>query len=191
MQCLGLAKPPEENAGDKYKVDGVPEQANMGGAAAAAGGGGMLGMMSGMLANPPPEMMSMFSSGQAPPAPDPAGSRSVFGSKAAMVAPADVIMFSGCQDDQTSADVHNVTPLFLHHLPIDGVSWHCGERGPDCSQVASFGLPPDSGPGGAGGACTNAMMLALSKNPSPTWIELLEDMRVILEEKKFTQVPKH
>ena len=122
MQCLGLAKPPEENAGDKYKVDGVPEQENMGGAAAAAGGGGMMGkMMSGMLANP--ELMSMFSSGQAPPAPDPAGSRSVFGSKAAMVAPADVIMFSGCQDDQTSADVHNVTPLLAQPLPGDGVSW--------------------------------------------------------------------
>ena len=106
MQCLGLAKPPEENAGDKYKVGAVPDQETMGGAAGAAGAGGMMGMMTGMLANP--ELMAMFGSGQAPPAPDPAGSRSVFGSKAAMVAPADVIMFSGCKDDQTSADVHNV-----------------------------------------------------------------------------------
>mmetsp|Transcript_69735 Transcript_69735/g.159928 ORF Transcript_69735/g.159928 Transcript_69735/m.159928 type:complete len:366 (-) Transcript_69735:155-1252(-) len=123
--------------------------------------GMMGGMMSGMLANP--ELMAMFSSGEAPPAPDPNGSRAAFGSTAAQVIPADVIMFSGCKDDQTSADVHN---------------------------VASFGLPPDAGPGGAGGACTNAMMLALSQNASPTWIELLESMRVILEEKKFTQVPQ-
>jgi len=59
-----------------------------------------------------------------------------------------------------------------------------------CRQVASFGLPPDAGPGGAGGACTNAMMLALNQNPNPTWIELLQQMREILEEKSFEQVPQ-
>ena len=64
------------------------------------------------------------------------------------------------RDEQTSADVHD---------------------------VSSFGLPPDCGPGGAGGACTNAMMLALTENPNPTWTELLERMRQILKEKRFTQ----
>lgn len=92
-----------------------------------------------------------------------------------------------CRDEQTSADVSN---------------------------TASFGLPPDAGPGGAGGACTNAMMLSLSKffasafvracscrfslfvcvgaakNPSPTWIELLDDMRGVLAQKGFTQIPQ-
>ena len=70
---------------------------------------------------------------------------------------------AGCRDEQTSADVHD---------------------------VSSFGLPPDCGPGGAGGACTNAMMLALTENPNPTWTDLLERMRQILKEKRFTQVPQ-
>eukprot|EP00961_Rhodomonas_salina_P291357 3931935-Rhodomonas_salina.1 len=53
----------------------------------------------------------------------------------------------------------------------------------DVSNTASFGLPADCGPGGAGGACTNAMMLSLTKNAHPTWIALLDDMRDILKEK--------
>ena len=34
------------------------------------------------------------------------------------------------------------------------------------------------------------MMLALTENPNPTWTELLERMREILKEKRFTQVPQ-
>jgi hypothetical protein len=44
--------------------------------------------------------------------------------------------YSGCKDEQTSADVYD---------------------------VSSFGLPKDSGPGGAGGACTSAIIRSLSK----------------------------
>lgn len=74
-------------------------------------------------------------------------------------------MFSGCQDVQTSADVGN---------------------------VASFELPADAGPGGAGGACTNAMLATLLKeeNKDISWVKLLEGMRQILKEKSFTQVPQ-
>ena len=46
--------------------------------------------------------------------------------------------YSGCRDEQTSADVYD---------------------------VSSFGLPKDSGPGGAGGACTSAIIRSLSKYP--------------------------
>jgi hypothetical protein len=78
---------------------------------------------------------------------------------------ADVIMFSGCDDHQTSADVGN---------------------------ASSFGhnLPSGSGPGGAGGACTNALVAACSKKPNIMYIELLDDMRHILRQKRFTQVPQ-
>lgn len=76
---------------------------------------------------------------------------------------ADVIMFSGCADEQTSADVGN---------------------------VASFGLPSGSGPGGAGGACTNSLVAAYNARPNITFIQLLEDMRLTLEQKKYTQVPQ-
>jgi hypothetical protein len=74
---------------------------------------------------------------------------------------AEVIMFSGCADGQTSADVAN---------------------------VSQFGMAP--GPGGAGGACTNAMISVLQQKPQITIIELLEEMRKILERKGFKQVPQ-
>eukprot|EP00959_Pyramimonas_sp_CCMP1952_P098900 2067681-Pyramimonas_sp.AAC.1 len=44
----------------------------------------------------------------------------------------DVFLFSGCKDEQTSADVSFT--------------------------VGAFKLPADAGPGGAGGACTNALL---------------------------------
>lgn len=78
------------------------------------------------------------------------------------VLPSTVIMFSGCQDSQTSADVSN---------------------------VASFELPEDAGPGGAGGACTNSMIKALSEEGvNYTWASLLKQMRGILEG-QYTQIP--
>eukprot|EP00667_Euglena_gracilis_P014555 EG_transcript_15081 len=86
-----------------------------------------------------------------------------FAEKAAQAIPADVRMISGCQDAQTSADVQN---------------------------IAVFGLPPDAGPGGAGGACTNAFLSAIHADPNPTWIDLLKAMRGILAQKGFKQVPE-
>eukprot|EP01012_Entosiphon_sulcatum_P043363 TRINITY_DN5765_c0_g3_i1.p1 TRINITY_DN5765_c0_g3~~TRINITY_DN5765_c0_g3_i1.p1 ORF type:complete len:452 (+),score=67.27 TRINITY_DN5765_c0_g3_i1:23-1357(+) len=76
---------------------------------------------------------------------------------------ADVVMFSGCADSQTSADVSN---------------------------VAQFGLPAGSGPGGAGGACTNALAGILARTPRLSYIELLEQMRISLQQKGFKQVPQ-
>lgn len=76
---------------------------------------------------------------------------------------ADVILFSGCSDNQTSADVSN---------------------------TSAFNLPSGSGPGGAGGACTNAIVAAFSARPQITFIQLLEDMRINLEQKGYKQVPQ-
>lgn len=86
-----------------------------------------------------------------------------FSGTAEQILPAEIRMFSGCSDAQTSADVSN---------------------------TAAFSLPADCGPGGAGGACTNAMIASLNNKPDPTWIALLQDMRGILKEKCFTQVPQ-
>ena len=96
-------------------------------------------------------------------APDPLNSREEYRSRVAQIIPAEVRMFSGCKDDQTSADV---------------------------SSSASFSLPADAGPGGAGGACTNSLLEAVNRNPNTTWKDLLADMRVILQTKRFTQVPQ-
>ena len=101
------------------------------------------------------------------PAPNPANDesadREAYVQQCKKAVPADVRMFSGCKDEQTSADVSN---------------------------IASFGLPPASGPSGAGGACTNSMMLALENNPDVTWVQLLDDMRKILKEKGYKQIPE-
>eukprot|EP01068_Selenidium_serpulae_P016049 Selendium_serpulae@DN6261_c4_g1_i13.p1 len=74
----------------------------------------------------------------------------------------EVIMFSGCKDSQTSADVSSTT---------------------------SFNLPTDAGPGGAGGACTNAFLAIMLRTADITYVELLDEMRKMLKEKNFTQLP--
>eukprot|EP01061_Rhynchopus_euleeides_P021411 TRINITY_DN34943_c0_g1_i1.p1 TRINITY_DN34943_c0_g1~~TRINITY_DN34943_c0_g1_i1.p1 ORF type:complete len:376 (+),score=167.63 TRINITY_DN34943_c0_g1_i1:43-1128(+) len=76
--------------------------------------------------------------------------------------PADVYMFSGCMDKQTSADVSN---------------------------VQSFGLPAGSGPGGAGGACTNALLAQAYKPGEATWMQVLNEMVSFLQKKGYSQVP--
>ncbi|CAM9287803.1 unnamed protein product, partial [Laminaria digitata] len=73
---------------------------------------------------------------------------------------ADVRMFSGCDDDQTSADVHD---------------------------VAKFGLPDASG---AGGACTNAVLVNAKDKKPDSWMTLLKGMRGTLKAKKFAQIPQ-
>lgn len=85
----------------------------------------------------------------------------VYAREVAAVMPAVVISVSGCMDSQTSADVSN---------------------------TASFGLPSDAGPGGAGGACTSAMIKALAETSDHTWVSLLKRMREILDG-KYTQIP--
>ena len=80
-------------------------------------------------------------------------------------------MRSGCKDEQTSGDV---------------------------GDVSAFQLPANVGPGGAGGACTNAMMGKFyPHDDDPTkpetdisYAELLLSMRGTLEQKGFTQVPQ-
>jgi len=66
--------------------------------------------------------------------------------------PAEVIMISGCRDDQTSAD-------------------------------ASIAGKPT-------GAMSFALMTFLHKNPNPCLIDLLNGMRDLMIEKKFTQIPQ-
>lgn len=70
-----------------------------------------------------------------------------------------IIMFSGCKDAQTSADVGN---------------------------VSSFG----SGGSGAGGACTNAFVLAMNQAQGSTVIQILSTMQTVLRQKGYAQVPQ-
>ena len=76
----------------------------------------------------------------------------------------DVIMFSGCKDSQTSADVSNTN---------------------------SFDVPADpNDPGSAGGACTNSLAEILCKYPTLRYTQLLKLMRENLERRGFTQIPQ-
>ncbi|CAM9316885.1 unnamed protein product [Ectocarpus sp. 6 AP-2014] len=83
-----------------------------------------------------------------------------YAKKVAEAIKADVRMFSGCMDSQTSADVKD---------------------------VSKFGLPDADG---AGGACTNAMLLTLSDEHSDSWLGLLKGMQSVLKTKRFSQVPQ-
>ena len=77
---------------------------------------------------------------------------------------AEVIMFSGCADDQTSADVGN---------------------------VASFGNATGGyRVGSAGGACTNALTQVLTKTAGLSYMALFKEMRRVLKERRYTQVPQ-
>mmetsp|Transcript_31115 Transcript_31115/g.87214 ORF Transcript_31115/g.87214 Transcript_31115/m.87214 type:complete len:386 (-) Transcript_31115:44-1201(-) len=89
--------------------------------------------------------------------------RATYAQQSQQAVPADVRMFSGCKDEQTSADVSNID---------------------------SFGLPETNGPAGAAGACTTSMMLALEHNPDLTWVQLLDEMRKILKTKGYSQIPE-
>ena len=84
-----------------------------------------------------------------------------FQTRAIEAVPGDVKMISGCRDDQTSADVHD---------------------------VSQFGLP--ASPPGAGGACTNSLLKAIKDSSDPCWMGILKQTRSILKEKRFTQVPQ-
>lgn len=80
--------------------------------------------------------------------------------------PAEVRMFSGCRDEQTSADVSN---------------------------VATFQLPDPAGR--AGGACTSAMLKVLYDDHKKVEEDLsfeavLMKMREILSHGKYTQIPQ-
>jgi len=77
---------------------------------------------------------------------------------------ARVVMFSGCKDSQESADV---------------------------SDTGAFGVPVHAGRGGAGGACTNAMLRFLSDDRhGDTWVSLLVSMQSYLAREGYDQVPQ-
>ena len=80
--------------------------------------------------------------------------------------PAEIRMFSGCRDEETSADVSN---------------------------VKKFSLPDPAGK--AGGACTSAMLEILyedhgDKSQNYTFQEVLVKMRESLSKSGFTQIPQ-
>ncbi|EOD21536.1 putative metacaspase protein, partial [Emiliania huxleyi CCMP1516] len=76
----------------------------------------------------------------------------------------DVIAITGCRSDQTSADVGNVD--------------------------LQFDLQPTAR-SGAGGALTSAFIEALDgREAAPSYLELLEAIRLKLAEEGFTQVPQ-
>jgi hypothetical protein len=81
-----------------------------------------------------------------------------------------VTMISGCKDEQTSADVSN---------------------------TGAFGLPTNAGPGGAGGACTNALLKTVHdhgiqglKEGRVSYGTLLVKMNQFLRRKNYDQVPQ-
>jgi len=81
-----------------------------------------------------------------------------------------VTMISGCKDEQTSADVSN---------------------------TAAFGIPANAGPGGAGGACTNALLKVVHQQgiggvskSQLSYGTLLVKMKQVLQQGQYSQIPQ-
>jgi hypothetical protein len=79
------------------------------------------------------------------------------------IIPGDIRMFSGCKDDQTSADV---------------------------GSMAAFEIPAVVGPAQAGGACTGSLVSTLERNSTISLVDLLSGMRTVLQNKGFEQIPQ-
>lgn len=95
---------------------------------------------------------------------------------------ADIRMISGCEDHQTSADG---TFKGYSRSPLSHTS--------TVSSVAAFSLPNPCGR--AGGACTSTLLNILYKDHQDTsedltFTDVMEQMRVNLKAKKFTQIPQ-
>ena len=77
--------------------------------------------------------------------------------------PAKFVMLSGSEDQQTSADVFNVDEFNLPHTA-----------------------------GKAGGACTSALLKVMNefKEEELSWLEVLQKMRTVLEDKGYDQIPQ-
>lgn len=88
-----------------------------------------------------------------------------YAARAVEVIKPDIRAFSGCRDNQTSADVQN---------------------------VASFGLPAVSGAEAAGGACTNALLAVIQKNGNKplSYADLIIAMQAELKRRQYSQVPQ-
>jgi len=86
-----------------------------------------------------------------------------FVEEAAQAVKADVFMVSGCKDDQTSADVMD---------------------------VSSFGLPPVNPAEKAGGACTNSVLKVLKANPNQSYGQLITNINGELRQRGYTQIPQ-
>lgn len=110
--------------------------------------------------------------------------------------PATVLMISGCQDEQTSADgaymqceslpKGNMTEIVLKPFSISLFSLIV-------SNVATFSLPDPAGR--AGGACTSAMLQVLYKDKEDTAADLsfqqvLLKMRNVLAKGRYDQIPQ-
>jgi len=78
---------------------------------------------------------------------------------------AEVLMISGCQDDQTSADVSDVAGILK--------------------------AKSEAAVQGAGGACTSSLLHVIGeKGLKLTWRELLQEMQAFLKSKDYKQVPQ-
>ena len=90
-----------------------------------------------------------------------------YNAEAQKTIPAVIRMFSGCKDNQTSADVYD---------------------------VSSFGLPVPDPREKAGGACTNGLLHTLKNHPASagplSFGALLTKMQATLKERKYTQIPQ-
>ncbi|KAF9178082.1 hypothetical protein BGZ49_005444, partial [Haplosporangium sp. Z 27] len=109
----------------------------------------------------------------------------------------NVVMFSGCRDDQASADIRasakDAAIISNHHKSLTGgttTSWSSPSMENDCSNPLGYSLPQPYSSPLARGAVSYAWIQCLSQKPNQTYEELLISMRHFMKQRDLEQVPQ-
>ncbi|KAG0302107.1 Ca(2+)-dependent cysteine protease [Dissophora globulifera] len=112
----------------------------------------------------------------------------------------NVVMFSGCRDDQASADIRasdkDAAIISSHHAAIkaataDGAaSPTSSSKDGSASNALGYSLPQPFTSPMARGAVSYAWIQCLSQKPQQTYEELLSSMRYFMKQRDLEQIPQ-
>ncbi|KAF9995910.1 Ca(2+)-dependent cysteine protease [Entomortierella chlamydospora] len=108
----------------------------------------------------------------------------------------NVVMFSGCRDDQASADIRasakDAAIISNHHKSLNGgtASWSPPSMENDGSNPLGYSLPQPYSTPLARGAVSYAWIQCLSQKTNQTYEELLISMRHFMKQRDLEQIPQ-
>lgn len=111
----------------------------------------------------------------------------------------NVVMFSGCRDDQASADIRASSKdaaIISNHHKLKNPSLISSANGDDkldengLPNPLGYSLPQPYTSPMARGAVSYAWIQCLSQNPEQTYEELLTSMRHFMKQRDLEQIPQ-
>ncbi|KAF9358675.1 Ca(2+)-dependent cysteine protease [Mortierella sp. AD094] len=108
----------------------------------------------------------------------------------------NVVMFSGCRDDQASADIRasakDAVIISNHHKSLNGgtANWSSPSMENDGSNPLGYSLPQPYSSPMARGAVSYAWIQCLSQKTNQTYEELLISMRYFMKQRDLEQIPQ-